>query len=119
MSAREKRRQREREQSAAVNEATLAEIGRQFEQAQAALERDTEGKIAATKRAIEAARKKLDEAIATARQKRDEAEAGGGPAGAKRRDPLAGIEDRLKGIGDTLARQIRVTGTFNPGVAIR
>jgi len=114
LSAREKRRQREREQSAAVNEATLAEIGRQFEQAQAALERDTEGKIAETKRALEEARKKLDEAIAAARQKRDEAEAGGGPAGAKRRDPLAGLEDRLKGIGDALARQISVTGTFNP-----
>lgn len=113
LTARERRRQGEREQARELNEATLAEIGRQFEEAQQALERDTEGKIAETKRALEEARKKLDEAIAEARRKREEAEAEGGPPG-RRRDPLAGLEDRLKGIGDVLARQISVRGTFNP-----
>ena len=112
LAEREARRKREREQSAASNEATLAEIGRQFEEAQRSLDADTDAKIAETKRQLAEARKALDEAIAEARRKREEAERGGPP---RRRpgDPLAGLEDRLAGLGDLLARRITVTGTFN------
>ncbi|MCA9253358.1 MAG: hypothetical protein KDA54_19685, partial [Phycisphaerales bacterium] len=28
--------------------------------------------------------------------------------------PLAGLEDRLSGLGDTVARKLSVVGTFNP-----
>jgi len=114
LTEREQRRQREREQSAAVNEATLAELGRQFEQVQQALDADTDTKIAETKHQLAEARKQLDEAIAEARRKREAAEVGSGPPRRRRTDPLAGLEDQLAGLGDLLARKISVTGTFNP-----
>ena len=52
---REQRRQRQREQSADLNDATLAEIGRQFEEAQEKLRQATGEKIAETATAIAAA----------------------------------------------------------------
>ena len=114
LTARERRRQRQREQASELNEATLAEIGRQFEEAQQAIERDTDARINETKRALAEARAKLDEAIAEARRKREVAEEEGAPLRPKLEDPLAELESRLKGIGDVLARQITVSGTFNP-----
>ncbi|MFO0839596.1 MAG: phage tail tape measure protein [Phycisphaerae bacterium] len=113
LTEREQRRQSERNQSAAVNEATLAEIGKQFDEAQAALDSATDSRVAETKRALAEARKQLDEAIAAARAKREAADAGGGPPRRKLKDPLDGLEDRLAGLGNLVAQKISVTGTFN------
>lgn len=114
LSEAERRRQSERAQASTLNEATLAEIGQQFEQAQQELDTATDAKLAETKVALAKARQQLDQAIAAAKSKRDEAEAEGGPPARKLGDPLAGLEDRLKGIGDVLAQKISVSGTFNP-----
>ncbi|MBI5864317.1 MAG: hypothetical protein HZB38_07405 [Planctomycetes bacterium] len=113
LTEREQRRQNERGQSAAVNEATLAEIGKQFDEAQAALDSATDSRVAETKRALAEARKHLDEAIAAARAN-EATDAGGGPPRSKIKDPLDGLEDRLAGLGDLVAKKISVTGTFNP-----
>ncbi|HNO80609.1 MAG TPA: hypothetical protein PKN33_21385 [Phycisphaerae bacterium] len=114
LAAREQQRQSERSGAAALNEATLAEIGRQFDEAQTALDNETSAKVAATKQSLADARKELDEAIAAARAKRGSTDAD--PALPRRRlgDPLAGLEEKLSGIGDTIARKLSVTGTFNP-----
>ncbi len=116
LTEREQRRQSEREQSAAVNEATLAEIGRQFEEAQRALDADTDAKIAETKRQLAEARKALDEALAEAKRKREEAETEKAPPG---KPKLPGdLKDQLAGIADVLAGKISVTGTFNPAALL-
>lgn len=116
LTEREQRRQSEREQSAAVNEATLAEIGRQFEEAQKALDADTDAKIAETKRQLAEARKALDEALAEAKRKREEAETEKAPPG---KPKLRGdLKDQLAGIADVLAGKISVTGTFNPAALL-
>ncbi len=112
LSRREQRRQTARDRSRDLNEATLAEIGRQFEEAQEALEQGTDARLTETQRQLEEARRRLDEAIAEARRKREEAEADGtvrrGPG-----DLLADLEDRLAGIGEAIASKIEVRGTFN------
>ncbi|MCL4742283.1 MAG: hypothetical protein KJZ54_08775 [Phycisphaerales bacterium] len=112
LSRREQRRQVERDRSRELNEATLAEIGRQFEEAQEALQQGTDARLAETQRQLEEARRRLDDAIAEARRRREEAEADGtvrrGPG-----DLLADLEDRLAGIGDAIASRIEVRGTFN------
>lgn len=112
LSQREQRRQTERDRSGELNEATLAEIGRKFEEAQQALEQGTDARLAETQRQLEEARRRLDGAIAEARRKREEAESDGtvrrGPG-----DLLADLEDRLAGIGDAIASRIEVRGTFN------
>ncbi len=116
LTEREQRRQSEREQSAAVNEATLAEIGRQFEEAQKALDADTDAKIAETKRQLAEARKALDEALAEAKRKREEAETEKAPPG---KPKLPGdLKDQLAGVADVLAGKISVTGTFNPAALL-
>ncbi|NUQ49283.1 MAG: hypothetical protein HUU27_05115, partial [Phycisphaerae bacterium] len=116
LTEREQRRQTEREQSAAVNEATLAEIGRQFEEAQRALDADTDAKIAETKRQLAEARKALDEALAEAKRKREAAETEKAPPG---KPKLPGdLKDQLAGIADVLAGKISVTGTFNPAALL-
>ena len=112
LSRREQRRQAERNRSRELNEATLAEIGRQFEEAQEALQQGTDARLTETQRQLEEARRRLDEAIAEARRKREEADADGTP----RRgvgDLLADLEDRLAGIGDAIAARVEVRGTFN------
>jgi hypothetical protein len=114
LAAREKQRQSERDSARELNEATLAEIGRQFDEAQKALDDETNTKVAATKQALADARKKLDEAIAAARAKREAIDSEPGVPRRKLTDPLSELEDRLAGLGDTIARKISVTGTFNP-----
>lgn len=113
LAAREQQRQRERQGAADLNEATLAEIGKQFDDAQAALDSETNAKVNATKQALADARRELDDALAEAKRKRASAAETGAP---RRRlsDPLEGLEDRVAGIGKQLARRISVTGTFNP-----
>jgi len=112
LSRREQRRQTQRERSRELNEATLAEIGRQFEEAQEALQQGTDARLTETQRQLEEARRRLDEAIAEAKRKREDADADGVP----RRGPgdlLSDLEDRLAGIGDAIAARISVRGTFN------
>ncbi|MFG0243621.1 MAG: phage tail tape measure protein [Phycisphaerales bacterium JB054] len=112
LSRREQRRHTARERSRELNEATLAEIGSQFEEAQEALQQGTDARLAETQRQLEEARRRLDEAIAEARRKREEAESDGtvrrGPG-----DLLTDLEDRLVGIGEAIASKIEVRGTFN------
>jgi len=112
LSRREQRRQTQRDRSRDLNEATLAEIGRQFDEAQGALQQGTDARLTETQRQLEEARRRLDEAIAEAKRKREEADSDGTP----RRGPgdlLADLEDRLTGIGDAIAARISVRGTFN------
>jgi TP901 family phage tail tape measure protein len=116
LAAREDRRRRERDDARELNDATLAEIGRQFEEAQSALDSDSEERIARTRAALAAARRQLDDALAAARRKRNEVDAAPEPGQPK--DPLAGLQARLAGLGDVIARQISVTGTFNAVAAV-
>jgi hypothetical protein len=48
----EQRRQDERDQAAKLNDATLAEIGKQFDEAQKALDAETDAKLAGTRQAL-------------------------------------------------------------------
>ena len=114
LAARERQRQNERSTASELNDATLAEIGRQFDDAQQALDDETSAKVAATKQALADARSELDSALATARAKRDAIDSEPGVPRRKFADPLAGLEDRLSGLGDTVARKLSVVGTFNP-----
>jgi hypothetical protein len=113
LSQREARRKRERSDSAALNEGTLAEIGKQFEEAQSALNAETDGRIAATQAKLDEARKKLDEAIAEAKRKREAADSDPDAPRFRRPDLLSELEDRIAAIGETIASKIDVTGTFN------
>ncbi len=113
---REGQRAAEREQAAALHEATLAGIGRDFEEAQAALRADTEAGLAASQAALEAAKQKLAEAIEQARLKREATDAERGPASAPR-DLMAEFEGRLAGLGEVIAKGVSVRGTFNARAA--
>jgi hypothetical protein len=117
LSERETRRQRERDAAASLNEATLAEIGRQFEQAQEALKSGNDTRIAETERALEEARRKLDEAIAEARRKREETDTGTDVPRRSPADLLSELEDRLGSLGERIGRGIEVRGTFS-GAAV-
>ncbi|MBK8915049.1 MAG: hypothetical protein IPM64_10705 [Phycisphaerales bacterium] len=110
---RESRRQRERDQAAAVNEATLAQIGRQFEEAQKALDSGTAERVAEAQRQLAEARRQLDEAIAKARETREQAD---GQKRTPRPKPgnAGDLEEQLAGIGAALSNRISVVGTFNP-----
>ncbi len=111
---REQSRNRQRDRSAQENEATLAEIGQQFDEAQKALDDRTNSKIEETQKALDDARKKLEEAIAEAAKKRGEAEANQ-PDGSS--GSIEGLIDRvqrqLAGLGGSLGRSATVRGTFN------
>jgi len=109
---REARRSAARDRASELNEATLARIGRQYEDAQEALDARTDARITDAQRELEAARRRLDEAIAEAGRRRDEAASEPG-AGASPRDRLAEFESRLQAVGDRVAEGISVRGTFN------
>jgi hypothetical protein len=110
---RERRRQRQREQSAELNEATLAEIGRQFEEAQENLKQATDESLQETQRQLDEARAKLDEALERARRQREEGEEE--PSSPRRtpQDLLDDFQDRIAGLGQRIARGVTVRGTFN------
>lgn len=91
----------------------MATIGQQFDDAQAALARDTEGKIARTREALAEARKKLDDALAAAREKREQTEQPDAPNAARPENVLAQLEERLAGVGEAVAQKIDVVGSFN------
>jgi len=114
LSGRESRRQRERGNAADLNEATLAEIGRRFEEAQGALRSGTNADIAETQRKLDVAQAKLDEAIAEARRRREEQDQSGGePAGNVPRDLIGRLQEGLAGLGAAIERGVAVRGTFN------
>jgi len=114
---RESRRVSERDQAAAIHEATLAEIGQSFEDAQAALRANTEAGVAESQAALDEAKRRLEQALAEARAKREAAEAEGGPSRLPE-DLLSRFDDQIDGLGDLLAKGISVRGTFNAaGVA--
>lgn len=115
---REGQRAAERDQAAALHEATLAGIGRDFEEAQAALKANTEAGLAESQAALDAAKQKLADAIEQARQEREAADAERGPAGGRSpRDLMAEFEDRLAGLGEIIGKGISVRGTFNARAA--
>ncbi|MCC6425717.1 MAG: hypothetical protein IT435_02730 [Phycisphaerales bacterium] len=117
VAAREKERAAEREQAAAIHEATLAAIGQDFEDAQKALKDKTEAGLAESQAALDAAKQRLADAIEQARQKREAADAERGPRKSPQ-DLMSEFEDRLSGLGDAIGKGISVTGTFNAaGVA--
>jgi hypothetical protein len=109
LAERESRRVSERDQAAAIHEATLAEIGQSFEDAQAALKANTEAGIAESQAALDEAKRRLEQALAEARAKREAAEAAGGPS----RLPGDLLHDQIEGLGDLIAKGISVRGTFN------
>ncbi len=112
---RDQKRQRQREQAAQENEATLAEIGRQFDEAQKALDDRTNTKIEETQKALDDARKKLDEAIAKAARERKDAQNAGADANApdSADNLVARIQKQLAGLGSTISGKTTVRGTFN------
>ncbi|MBL9030306.1 MAG: hypothetical protein JNM80_01185 [Phycisphaerae bacterium] len=116
VATRERRRSAEREQAAAIHEATLAAIGQDFENAQEALRKDTEAGLAESHAALDAAKERLAAAIEEARRKREAADAERGPSRSPR-DLMAEFEDRVAGLGDLLAKGISVRGTFNAKAA--
>lgn len=111
---REAKREGQRKQASQEHEDTLVEIGRQLDEAQRALEGETDAKVAETKRQLAEARQQLDEALAQARAKREAADKESGPPHRKAGDPLADLEDRLAQLGGLVAAKVSVTGTFNP-----
>ncbi|MEL6739791.1 MAG: hypothetical protein AAFP26_03960, partial [Planctomycetota bacterium] len=114
LAGRESRRQRERDDAADLNVATLAEIGRRFEEAQDALRSGTDANIAETQRKLDEARAKLDEAIAEARRRREEQdESGNDIAGNVPRDLIGRLQEGLAGLGAAIERGVAVRGTFN------
>ncbi|MBX3384152.1 MAG: phage tail tape measure protein [Phycisphaeraceae bacterium] len=118
VAARERRRATEREQAAAIHEATLAAIGQDFENAQDALRKDTEAGLAESRAALDAAKERLAAAIEEARRKREAADAERGPGGGRSpRDLMAEFDERIAGLGDLLAKGISVRGTFNAKAA--
>jgi DNA repair exonuclease SbcCD ATPase subunit len=110
----ERKAQRTDAEREAEKAAALAEVEEQRAQALDRLKQEHADRVKAAEDALAAAKAELAGAREKARQKRAEAEDQGGPSQRRPRDVLAGLEDRLKDIGDTLARKISVTGTFNP-----
>ena len=114
---RERRRLRQRDQSAELNEGTLAEIGRQFEEAQRNLQNATDENLQETQRQLDEARAKLDEALERARRQRAENEDEPGSPRRTPQDLLDDFQDRIAGLGQTIARGVTVRGTFNASAA--
>jgi len=114
LAGRESRRQRERDDASQLNDATLAEIGRRFEEAQDALRSGTDADIAETQRKLDEARAKLDEAITEARRQREQRdESGDDTASSVPRDLIGRLQEGLAGLGAAIERGVTVRGTFN------
>ncbi len=109
----EEKRKTRREESRKEHEATVAEIGRQWSEAEKETNERAAAEVARTQEALRKARGELNDAIAKAKQKREEVDAAGPP---RRRptDTLAGLDDRISSLADLMARKLSVTGTFNP-----
>lgn len=113
IAALERQRASDRESAKAINDATLAQIGTDFEASLGDLNAKADSQVAATKDALKKAGEELNAATELAKSKADEST--DDPALAKRTiaDPLKGLEDRFKNIGKTIEDKISVVGTFN------
>lgn len=98
---REARREADRKRARELNDAVLAEIGKQFEEGVAGRKSETQARL-------DAARAELAEALEAARRGREEMGDGGAP-----RRGIADLLDELDGIGETIARKLEVRGTFS------
>lgn len=98
---REARREADRRRARELNDAVLAEIGKQFETGVAARRDETQARL-------DAARAELAEALEAARRGREEMSDGGAP-----RRGISDLLDELDGIGETIARKLEVRGTFS------
>ncbi len=110
---RERRREEQRRKAADANEATLAEIGQQFEQAQEKLRSGTDTQLAETQQQLDEAKQRLEEAIAQAKRERQAAQTEGLGGPRSPGDLIAALEDQLAGLGDAFSRGIEVRGTFS------
>jgi len=119
LDSRERKRQQDRADSKELNDLTLAEIGRQFEEAQQALDEKTGEKIAEAKKALEDARKELDAAFARAKKKRAAVTSDGGSEvlSGGPDDLLARVKGALSGVGQAIEEKVSVRGTFNAAAA--
>lgn len=84
------------------------------DKALADLDTATDAQLAPSRRELDDAHRQLAEAIAEAKRKRDALHDDVGPPRRGPGDVLAGLDDRLAGIGVSIARKITVTGTFDP-----
>ena len=114
---RELQRQRKREQSKQLHDATMAQIGSQYEDKSQALRGEYDRKMQNSEDALAKTRKEWLEAIGEARRKR-QAKDDGGPGGMESpEDLLDKVTNSLAGLGDVLdsaaKKTIGVKGTFN------
>ncbi|HEV56344.1 MAG TPA: hypothetical protein ENN87_02460 [Phycisphaerales bacterium] len=117
LAEREQRRQRLRDQSAGLHEATLAEIGRQNLQKHQELDNEYRQRSARNEADLAEARRQWTEAIGEARRKRQAKEAEGPGKRQGPEDPLSQIRGGLLDLDDLLAtakeRTLGAAGTFN------
>ena len=115
----ERERAGKRERSASVHDATMAEIGRQYNEQDQRLQDEYQAKMQASEEALAKARADWQQAIADAAAKRQAKEsADGGPGGIESADDVLGkMRGSLSGLGDLLdqagKRTIGAAGTFN------
>lgn len=92
----------------------LAEIGKGYNDAEAAIEAEKARKIEETQKALDEARQAWQEALAEAQKKREAKEAAGGPEPGKPpkpgENPFAGLDDLMNA---TAKKTVGVSGTFN------
>jgi len=91
----------------------LAEIGGGDAENERKQRAEREQRLRDSQAELDKAKADLDAARAAAAQKRKEVEGAAAP-GRPTTDPLAGLDDRISGLADLMARKLSVTGTFNP-----
>lgn len=106
-------REAQRKELDAEHVDAIRKIVAEDEAGMAAIAAEFEARKASTSAALEAAKQELAAALADAKRKRDALDVGGDVPRGVGADPLAGLEDRLLGLGDTVAQKLSVTGTFN------
>ncbi|HMN39714.1 MAG TPA: hypothetical protein PKE29_02645 [Phycisphaerales bacterium] len=109
--AREKQRAMDRKQSADIHDATMAQIGQGFEDAQKELKDKTDAELAQSQADLEAAKQRLADAIAEAKRKRENMPQTG--PGRTPDDLMSRFNDGIASLSDLMGRQISVRGTFN------
>jgi len=121
--AREMRRQRERERSRQVHEATMAQIGREHSERERALDAEQQAKIKAAEDAVLAARKEWQEAVDEAARKRQKKQREQEDKGPKKLKKPPGLDELMSRVGDIATNfakatdRITVRGTFSTAAA--
>jgi hypothetical protein len=108
---REKQRAMDRKQSGDVHDATMAQIGQGFEDAQKELKDKTDAELAQSQADLEAAKQRLADAIAEAKRKRENMPQTG--PGRTPDDLMSRFNDGIASLSDLMGRQVSVRGTFN------